>query len=180
MCTSIAGNRRRRQMADSSHPRSQPKGARRTGRGRSSSGSKQEPFRSFEAAPAHQGFDQTSNTGAFGKQFERHNGAYLPESGTMRDLQLNGSNSYTPNSESSESERISALYGSNFSRTLPTDTIGLQQYRADINGEMGRLAKVSASQSFLRCWKLLLSAATAGLCTWDAQKLFIIYHSVIG
>ena len=61
----------------------------------------------------------------------------------MRDLQLNGNSSHTPHSESSESDRIAALHGSTLSRQLPTDTIGLQQYLADLRGEAGRLAKVS-------------------------------------
>jgi hypothetical protein len=72
----------------------------------------------------------------------------------MRDLQLNGNNSYTPHSESSESERITALYGGNFSRPLPTDVAGLQQYRVELQGELGRLTKVSLSprlQVILAC-----------------------------
>ncbi|BDA40931.1 probable reticulocyte-binding protein 2 homolog a at N-terminal half [Coccomyxa sp. Obi] len=78
-------------------------------------------------------------TDRFGRAFEPQNGSYHVEAGRVQEEQLN---SNAAHSESSESERISALHGNIHSRPLPDDTPGLQQYLADLQGEVGRLTKV--------------------------------------
>ncbi|CAL8466781.1 g6317 [Coccomyxa elongata] len=78
-------------------------------------------------------------TDRFGRGFEPQNGSYHAEAGPVQEEQLNSNAAL---SESSESERISALHGTFNSRPLPDDTAGLQQYLADLAGEVGRLTKV--------------------------------------
>lgn len=132
-------------MSDSGASRSQPKGSRRQAHRRVGS---TKPFHNFEPATNHQAFNSVGHTDQFGKGFEPQNGSYHPESGPVQDVQLNNN---AARSESSESERISALHGNLHSRTLPKDTHGLQQYQADLQGELGRLTKVGLDYHDVHC-----------------------------
>ena len=123
-------------MSDTGARQSHQKGSRRQGHRRVGSS---KPFQTFEPAAPHQGFDAMKQTDRFGRGFEPQNGSYRVEMGPAQEEQLNSNAAL---SESSESERISALHGNNHSRPLPDDTPGLQQYMADLQGEVGRLTKV--------------------------------------
>lgn len=123
-------------MSDSGVSRSQHKGSRRQAH-RRVGGTK--PFHNFEGAATHQAYDPVGHNTQFGRGFEPQNGSYHPEAGPVQEVQLNNNAAH---SESSESERISALHGNLHSRSLPKDTHGLQQYMADLQGEVARLTAV--------------------------------------
>lgn len=123
-------------MSDTGASRLQHKGSRR-GAHRKVGSSK--PFQTLQADTPQQGFDPAGRNDHFGRSFEPQNGNSQRDAGLVQEVH---NASYTPHSESSESDRISALHGKIYSRILPQDTPGLQQYMADLDGELGRIEKV--------------------------------------